>query len=284
MLTRQFRWGIACAWGALAVLPSSAFAQKASAAREAAEYVIKRFSREAAEESVESLTPKIARLCAKHGDEAVAAVKNVGPRAFRLVEEAGEHGTEAIKLMVRYGDDAAWVISRPGRLAIFIKHGDDAAEAMIKHKDIVIPLLERYRGAAAQAFKAVDGQSARRLVMMEDAGELARIGRTDDVLTIVSRYGDKAADFVWRNKGALATGAALTAFLNDPRPFLEGTRDLAKVAGDVAREPLREAARSTNWTLVIIMVFLASAIVAAVRWRQYLFSRKKGLPDSPSAN
>ncbi len=251
--------------------PASALAQKSAAVREAAEYVMERFGREAAEETVESVASKLTRLCAKHGDEAIVAVKKVGPRAFKLVEEAGEQGPSAIKLMVRYGDEAAWVISQPKRLAIFIEHGDDAAEAMIKHKDIVLPLLERYKGPAAQAFKAVDGQSARRLAMMEKAGELAKLGRTDGVLTTVARYGDKGADFVWRNKGALAVGAALTAFLADPEPFIAGSRDLANVVGDVAKEPLREAARGTNWTIVALSVLAVLFAIAGIKLRRRLF-------------
>lgn len=247
---------------------------------------MQRFGREAAEETVETVASKLTRLCASHGDEAIVAVKKVGPRAFKLVEEAGEHGPSAIKLMVRHGDDAVWIISQPKRLAIFVQHGDDAAEAMIKHKDIVLPLLERYKAPAAQAFKAIDGQSARRLAMMEGAGELAKLGRTEELLTTVARYGDKAADFVWRNKGALAVGAALTAFLADPEPFIAGSRDLAQVVGDVAKEPLREAARGTNWTIVVLSVLAVVLAMAGIKWRRWLFKPRattSGPNDSPGA-
>lgn len=238
-----------------------AYAQKSKAIREAAEYVMERFGKEAVEETTESIASKLTQLCAKHGDEAIDAVKTVGPRAFSLVEEAGEHGPSAIKLMVRYGDDAAWVISRPNRLAVFVQHGDDAAEAMIKHKDIVLPLIERYGAPAARAFESVSGQNARRLAMMEHAGDLAKIGKSDEVLSVIGRYGDRAADFVWRNKGALAVSAAVMAFVADPEPFLAGTRDLAQVVGDVAKEPLREVARGTNWTVVIVVIGSAAVLI-----------------------
>lgn len=257
---------VVCLWPA-----APALAQKSAMVREAAKYVIKKFGSEAAEETVETVTSKLTQLCVSHGDDAIIAVKKVGPRAFKLVEEAGEHGPSAIKLMVRHGDDAAWIISRPKRLAIFVQHGDDAAEAMIKHKDIVLPLLERYNTPAAQAFKAIDGQGARRLAMMQDAGELTKIGRTDELLTTVARHGDRAADFIWRNKGALAVATALTAFLADPKPFLDGSRDLAQVVGDVAKEPLREAARNTDWTMVIFALLAALLAMVGVKWRRWLF-------------
>lgn len=265
---------------AVAVAASPAQAQKAKAVREAAEYVMERFGKEAAEETTESLASKLAQLSAKHGDEAIDAVKAVGPRAFRLVDEAGEHAPSAIKLMVKYGDNAAWVISRPNRLAIFVQHGDDAAEAMIKHKDIVLPLIERYRAPACQALKAVDGQNARRLAMLEDAGDLAKIGRTDEVLAVVGRYGDKASDFIWRNKGVLATAAALTAFLADPEPFITGTTKLVDGVGDVVKEPLREMVRGTNWTVVVLSVVGLLFVAALFRWRRF-FMRGRGSSAAP---
>jgi len=90
--------------------------------------------------------------------------------------------------------------------------------------------------------------------MMQEEGELAKIGKTTELFDVIGKYGDKAADFVWKNKGALAVGATLTAFLADPKPFIEGTVALAgtttKAAGDVAKE----AARQVNWTLVALAV------------------------------
>lgn len=252
------------------VFPGVAAAQESAAVREAAEFVMKRFTKEVAGETVETVAGRLTRLCAQHGDEAIAAVKKAGPRAFRLVEQAGANGADAVRLLARYGDEAAWVVSEPRRLAQFVRHGDDAAEAMMKHKDIVLPLLDRCAGSAAQAFKTVSGRSARRLAMMEDAGELAKIGATDKLLAVVGRFGDKAADFIWRNKGALAVSAALAAFLADPEPFINGTRDLAQVAGDAAKEPLREAVRRTDWTVVVLVfggVFLLMAVIRRRRKR-----------------
>ena len=69
-------------------------------------------------------------------------------------------------------------------------------------------------------------------------GELANAGRHPEVLGVVAKHGDSAVNFLWQNKGKLAGGAALTAFLLNPEPFLNGTRDIATVAGDAVVKPV----------------------------------------------
>lgn len=226
---------------------------KAALAREMAEYVMKKFGKEVADEGVETLTRKIETVIVRYGDDGVAAIKKVGPRSFRLIEEAGENGAESVKLMAKYGDEAIWVVGKKGRLAIFVKYGDDAAEAMIKHGEIAEPLIDKFGDSAALALKSVSSQNARRISMLDDTGELAAIGSTPELLAVVGKYGDAAMDFVWKNKGALTVAAALTAFLSDPEPFVNGTRDLAQTVGTTLVEPVaREIGKRTNWTFVIL--------------------------------
>jgi hypothetical protein len=241
-------------------LPNICHAQgKAALAREAAEYVMRKFGKEAAEVGVETLTRKIETLAIKYGDDVFLAVRKVGPRTLRIVEEAGEHGLASVKLMARFGDEAVWVVANKNRLAIFVKYGDNAAESMMKHGEIAEPLLVSLGKPAAGAMKAVNSQNARRLAMMADEGQLAKIGRTSELLEVVAKYGDRAADFVWRNKGALTVAAALTAFLANPEPFLDGATDITRIVSENAVTPLAnvpgqvatEAAKNTNWTVVL---------------------------------
>lgn len=247
---------------ALLTLPALA-GPTSKAVREAAEYVLQKFTREAGEETIESLSGKIAGLAARHGDEAVEAVRRVGPRTFRLVEEAGEHGPQAVKLLARAGDEAVWVVSRPRSLAMFARYGDDAADAMIRHRQIAEPLLEAYGPSAARALKAVDGQGGRRLAMMFQDGDLARLGRTDELLGLVERFGNRALAFIWRHKGALAGGVVLAAFISNPQPYLDGVIQLTDRAGERVIQPIaREAARSVNWTLVALVALALIVIVA----------------------
>jgi len=246
---------------------------KTKAAKEAAEYILGKFGKEAAEQGVETLTRKIEVLAVKHGDDAITAVKSVGPRIFRIVEEAGEHGSQAIKLMARHGDDAVWVVAKKNRLAIFVKYGDDAAESMMKHGELAEPLIQAMGKPAAGALNAVSKQNGRRLAMMADDGVLTKIGRTDEFLGVVRKHGDAAMDFIWANKGSLTVAAALTAFLANPEPFINGTADITKVVAENVGQPLAsipgqvasEAARTTNWTLVLSVVVIVVGGISGVR-------------------
>lgn len=213
--------------------------------QEAVEATLKKMGRETASETIETLTKRTTQLATKYGDEGVEAVNKVGFKVFRYVEEAGPNGELVVKLMAKRGDDAVWVVQQKNRVAIFAKYGDDAAEAMIKHKEIVEPVIESLGKPAAAAMSKISSQNARRLAIMSGDGELARIGRSDELLGVVGKYGDGAMDFIWKNKGALATATVLAAFLADPEPFINGAKDLASVVA----EPI---ARNTNWTLVFI--------------------------------
>src|SRR5438874_9021701 len=87
---------------------------KSRLAKEAAEYVMQRFGRQVAKEGVGSLAGKIESYAARHGEGFYAAVRRVGPSAFRLVEEAGEHSPQVVGVLSRFGEDGAvWVVSRP---------------------------------------------------------------------------------------------------------------------------------------------------------------------------
>ncbi|MGL4593738.1 MAG: hypothetical protein ACRCUY_03300 [Thermoguttaceae bacterium] len=217
---------------------------------ESVEVVMKQFGKEAAKEGAEVLTKKATTLAAKHGDDGIKAFQKCGPMVFRYVEEAGANGEIVVKLLAKRGDDAVWVVQKNNRVAIFAKYGDDAAEAMIKHKEIVEQVIESLGKPAATALSKVSSQNARRLAMMVGDGELAKIGRSDELLGVVGKYGDSAMSFIWNNKGALATATVLAAFLATPEPFINGGKDLASVLAEKVAEPI---ARNTNWTLLIVI-------------------------------
>jgi len=284
MSQRRLRWSIAI--GPLLALAGPAVQHVAAvptkAVQEAVEYVSRKFAAELGQESAETLSAKLTSLAAKHGDEAIAAFRKVGPRTFRVIQQSGEHAGQAVRLMARHGDDALWVLEDAQRMTLFARYGDDAAEAMLRHKGLATPLIEQFQTPAARALNILDGQNARRIAMMTEEGTLKRIGKTDALLSIIEKYGNRAADFIWRNKGTLAVGAALTAFLNDPQPFIEGTRDLAGMVAqpvaEAAKETARESARRTNWTAVWITALVLIAGLLAVRARR---SHRAGRPLNP---
>ena len=83
-----------------------------------------------------------------------------------------------------------------------------------------------------------------------------------ELFPVIIRYGDQACAFLWENKGALAVGTALTAFIVAPGEFLDGTQKLTEVIAEAAVRPLAEvpktiaaeAAKSVNWTLLSVLI------------------------------
>jgi len=269
MADQSMRWRVAVAVMMAMGFASPAVAVPTRAVREAVEYVMRKFASELGEESAETLSARLARLAERQGDEAITAFRKIGPRALRVVEEAGEHAGTAVKLLAKYGDEALWVVGCPERLRLAARYGDDAVEAMIRHKGLAEPLIRRFHASAAKALAALTGRNARRVAMMADDGTLAAMGKADALLAVIGRYGDRAADFIWRHKGALTVAAVLTAFLDDPEPFIEGTRELAGVATQPVAEALvttaRESVRRTNWTAVWIGILVLVGLLLMVR-------------------
>jgi len=226
---------------------------KAALARELVESLGVRFGREVSEAGTELLTQKVEVLLAKYGDDAAEAIKKLGPRSVHLIEDAATEGAQAAKWLAKFGDNAVWVVGNQGRRSLAVRLGDDAAEAMIKHGEIAEPILEFGGKTAANALRNVSEQNGRRIAMMTDQGELAKIGRADELFGVIAKYGDRGMEFIWKNKGALAVGTALTAFLVEPDPFIEGTQSLAEAITSSAVVPLvKNIGSNTNWTLTIV--------------------------------
>jgi hypothetical protein len=238
---------------------------KFGAARELIETVCEKFGKKLTQESTESLVRRADDAIVRYGDDAAEAIRKVGPRSLDLIEQAGDHAPDAVRLMARRGDEAVWVISQPKRLAIFVKHGDDAAEAMIRHREIVEPILQSLGKPGAKALANVNSQNARRIAMMVEDGDLTKIGRTPEVLGVVERFGDRAMQFIWRHKFVLAGGTALAAFLQNPEPFLDGTQKVAVAGVNSIGAPIAtQAANQIHWPAV---TYALVAAILIVTWR-----------------
>jgi hypothetical protein len=201
---------------------------RATLARQAAEFILQRFGKEAVAQGVESLTRQIHSLALRYGDDVFLAVRKVGPRSLKIIGEAGEHGAHAVRLMARHGDQAVWVIAKPNRMALFVRLGDEAAESMIKHGEIVEVLLATSGKNAALALKAIDTRNGRRLVMLIEDGLLTKTAQPEKFFDLVAKYGNRAVEFVWQNRKLLQTAAILSSFLANPLPYLEGSADLQR--------------------------------------------------------
>jgi len=254
---------------------------KSEAVKEGVKYVLKKFQREAAEELGGDATNVLARrmetLATKYGDDLVVdAAKKVGPRVFRIVEEVGEDGAlKALKLMARRGDEAVWVTERPKRFAIFVKHGDDAADAMIRHRELAESLIENYGTSMTRALTKVDRQSGRRLAMLADEGVLTKVPQGAAVLDTIGKFGDKAANWVWHNKGAITVATVAAAFVVNPEPFINGAVEVVEIGGETVIRPVAEAAaKSLNWNVIvgIPLAALAAWLVGKMLFRKWRVS------------
>ncbi|HTU92891.1 MAG TPA: hypothetical protein VMF69_22615 [Gemmataceae bacterium] len=276
----------------LAVLPlatAAVFADgKTRAAEEAAEFILRKFGKEATKDGASALARRIEQAAVAHGDEVFKAVRLAGPRGLHLIEEAGVHSKQVARLLATHGEHGAvFVASRPRAMQLVLQHGDEAALAVVKSRGVAVPAIESLGKPAVRAFSAIGSpQNARRLAMMAaDGGELASIGRTPELLAVVETYGDKAMTFIWEHKGALTVAATLVAFLAEPEPFIDGAKELtatvvkplADVPAIAAKEGSAEVARKTNWTLVFLALIAALALLAAARWR--LFARSRRAPE-----
>jgi len=229
------------------------------AAREAADTVMQKFGREAASEGVEKLAVRLESLATKYGDDALVAARRVGPRGVAAIESAGPQAALAARILSREGDRALSLVDDASRLQLAAKYGDDATEALIRHQSVAKPLIETLDAPAAKALSQISSQNGVRLAILADTGELAKLGKTDALLEIVGRYGNRAMEFIWNNKGALAVTAGMTAFIADPEGFLNGTRHLAQVVGENVIAPsvgavAEHVAPHVNWTLVTLIM------------------------------
>jgi hypothetical protein len=260
----------------LGILPPPARAGvPGRAAREAAGAALRLLGREAELEGTEALARKIERLAVRHNDDVVAAVLKGGPEAVRLIEAAGVHGEPAARVLARYGPEAARIVARPALLELVERHGEDAVRALVRHPGLAESVVGALGKPGARALAMVGPRNARRLAMLVADGSLQRMGRVEEVLRVIERYGDRALDFVWRHKGALAVGSALAAFLRDPEPFLGRTRDLSvatseaigvSLAGAAGRE-LGGLARPGLILSVAVLVGLMTRLVWGIRRR-----------------
>lgn len=235
-----------------------------TAIRGSAEYVMTKFGKGVAGQTVEELTDTTARAVTRYGDDVLPLVRTTGHAGFAALEQAGEQAPDVIKLYARRGDEAVWVISEPKKLSIFLKHGDSAADALIKHPGLADDLIGRFGNDAAAALNSVSKQSARRLGIVAQDGLLTTTPRSQELLSVVRHYGDGAMDFIWKNKGALTVAILLGTFLADPQSCISGAKQL------IVDPVLAPVVRNTNWTwliagvlAVVFLPFIARSVVRA---------------------
>ena len=211
-------------------------------ARLAADEAARLLGRQAERTAVTTMSGRIARLAAEHGAETLVAVRRAGPEAVEVLERAGRRGALTSHLLAAHGTEALVIVREPVLLDLVVRHGDAAALALVHHPGLARSVIEATGTPGARALAGLSAQNARRMAMLVEDGTLIRLGHQEELLSAIERHGDRALDFVWRNKGALAVGTVLATFLRDPEPFLSGARELGGGMTHAVAQPVMGAA------------------------------------------
>ncbi|HOT30472.1 MAG TPA: hypothetical protein PLU72_20025 [Candidatus Ozemobacteraceae bacterium] len=223
--------------------------------RETAESILSKFGRGVAGETVEEVAETTAKMITRYGDDALPLLRKSGHAGFTALKEAGEQAPDVIRFCAKQGDEAIWLISQPKKLTIFLKHGDSAGHALLKHPGIADNLIGAYGDDAVGALNKVSRQSAQRLNMLANEGLLSATGRSSELLPIIRTYGDEAMDFIWRNKGALAVTAVLVTFLADPEAYIRGGKELS----------VDLLTKTTIWPMIFLGILMITFLPFIVR-------------------
>lgn len=243
---------------------------QSAAARRAAREVVESFGREA----VEAAEPRVLRLVESYGDEAAAVLRRVGPPGVQAMERFGAPG---LRILSRFGDDGLRLLAVEGdpAVAALARYGDEAVALMIRHPGVGRDVLATFGAPVLRAQLRTESMVA--LGRLTDP--IRQSGRSAEILAVVEKYGDRACDFLWRNKGTIFLGSVLAAFLHDPQPYLDGVKQLVV---EPASKAAQEAASRTNWTLVTIAALVIASLWLGIRWAWASRRSRVYVLDSPS--
>lgn len=231
--------------------------------KQVSKHVMTKFGKGSAGKTTEEFAENAAKIVAKHGDEALPLIRNGGHVGMKALEKAGAKTPDLIKFHARYGDEAVWMISSEKRLALFIKHGDGAGQAMVKHPQIAENLIEKLGIDAVGSLNKLSKTGAQKMGMAEKAGVLNATPESAKLMLVVEQYGDKAMDFIWKHKKVLVTTAVLSSFLSNPKPYIDGTKTL--VVEPAVNAVVTPIAETLHWNIWIPLAFAILFLPAIMR-------------------
>jgi len=263
---------------------TSARGQAVSVGREALESFGKYLAKSGAKAAPSTLRAT-ETLIASHGDDALKAANAVGWKAVgEAAEAAGKQAPDVVKFMARRGKDSIHIISKPEKLAIFLKYGDEGAEALLRHKGIAETLIQAGGKPAVDALVKIGPRGGRQLAMLADDATTASLAKDPRLLEVVAKFGDRAMQFIWDNKGALAVAGTLTAFVANPEPFINGAVEMiGGIGGKTIEEGGKVLTTATGvfpWnTALLIGVGLALPFILKrlIRWKESAWKKNARL-------
>lgn len=226
-------------------------------AREAAEFFLKKMGKKASQESVEHLSRQFGKATLKYGDQALPFLRRTGDDGLVLLREMSEsQAKKALRLVSNHGDDATRILMNPASRKLFLRYGDDAARALIKHPGIADKLIVAHGNRGTQALLKVSRRGAQRLGMLSKDGLFSATKESRKLLDVVANDGDKAVKFILNHKALLLTTAGVVVFLKSPDAFINEGLNLASVVGKHVGMPLLERVKcwvnERNWRPLLV--------------------------------
>lgn len=229
-------------------------------AREIAGELAEQTGRKASREFIETTSVQLEKIASKCGNEALDVIEKNGLAAFRVFQAAGDDaGPYLVNAIRAYGDDAIRIAQTTAGRTVLRSGSETAIRAVARHTDATIPLIRQYGDNCARALTQISPANGRRLIQMVDEESL-KSGDFQSLMGTIEKYGDKAMDFIWRHRKVLTSATLLTAFVNDPEPYLNGIKQLAEVAASPMKQFFKEAAESINWNLWVGIVILMGGL------------------------
>lgn len=239
--------------------------------REVAESVAEQLGKTGSKELIEQASKDLAEVTARCGDEAPVAVERHGASALRVMKNAGnEAGDYLPRAINQYGSDAIRLAESPAGRAVLREGNQSVIKALAKHSESALPMIRDVGESAARALGNVDYVNGRRLIQMHRDRSFSQAD-FDQLLRVVEKYGDRACEWIWRNKKVLTTAGAVAVFAKDPMPFIDGVIDLARV---LFGGPIEAAVRAVIQRVNVNLWIGVCLVVGGVWW---LFKRRRRL-------
>ncbi len=229
-----------------------------SIAKEVAAELAEQVGQKGSREFLDATAVELERIADKCGSESLDVIQKQGIAAFRVFRSAGDDaGPYLIKAIRTYSDDAIRVAQTSAGRVILREGSDSAIRAVARHSDAVIPVIQKYGEDCARALAEISEGNGRRLVQLAEEHSFPA-NDFDKLMLVVEKYGDRAMDFIWRNRNPLLMTAAFTAFVSDPAPYIDGVKKLTEVATKPLQEFFEGIVSHVSWN------FLVGVIVALV--------------------
>ena len=232
-----------------------------SAIREVAELIVTKFGTGTAGRTVEEVSAAMVRTAARHGEASLPLLKSAGHAGFVALDQAGAKAPDILKLFAQRGDEAVWLISDPVKLSLFLKHGQPAATALLKHPGIADPWITRYGDDAVGALNSLSRQGAQRLGMLANDGSTIA-AEMASLLPVIRSYGDEAMEFIWRHKGALAVTSVLATFIAHPESYISGAKELVI---DPIKTSILGSWLIPGLLIIVLLPFIARFLIKSLR-------------------